>query len=86
MDTAMEELRRLEFSRLDASGHDYLDYTGAGLYPESLIRTHSDVLFFSQCLIVAEIRYGAFSLSVTGVLNGQTVLMWFRVSCAPIST
>ena len=40
----MEELRRLEFSRLDASGHDYLDYTGAGLYPESLVRIHSDVL------------------------------------------
>ena len=40
----MEELRRLEFSRLDASGHDYLDYTGAGLYPESLVRIHSDML------------------------------------------
>jgi len=44
MDTAMEELRRLEFSRLDASGHDYLDYTGAGLYPESLVRIHSGML------------------------------------------
>jgi molybdenum cofactor sulfurtransferase len=44
MDTAMEELRRLEFSRLDATGHDYLDYTGASLCPESLVRTHPDAL------------------------------------------
>ena len=43
MDTAMEELRVLEFSGLDPSRHDYLNYTGAGLYPESLVRIHSDM-------------------------------------------
>ena len=37
-------LRRREFARLDARRHVYLDYTGAGLYPESLIKRHSDLL------------------------------------------
>lgn len=32
------ELRRREFSRLDATGSVYLDYTGSALYAESLIR------------------------------------------------
>jgi selenocysteine lyase/cysteine desulfurase len=31
-------LRRREFSRLDATGSVYLDYAGAALYPESLVR------------------------------------------------
>ncbi len=38
------ELRRTEFSRLDAAGQVYLDYTGSGLYPESLVRAHADLL------------------------------------------
>jgi selenocysteine lyase/cysteine desulfurase len=32
------DLRRREFSRLDATGTVYLDYTGSALYPESLVR------------------------------------------------
>lgn len=39
-----EQLRRDEFSRLDAAGHVYLDYTGAGLYAESQVRAHSEML------------------------------------------
>lgn len=35
-------LRANEFSRLDAGGHVYLDYTGSGLYPESLVRRHAE--------------------------------------------
>jgi selenocysteine lyase/cysteine desulfurase len=38
------ELRRSEFSRLDALGHVYLDYTGAGLYAESQVRAHGEYL------------------------------------------
>ena len=38
------ELRRRDFSRLDALGHVYLDYTGAGLYAESQVRAHADFL------------------------------------------
>ena len=35
---AIEELRAREFSRLDETGTAYLDYTGAALYPASLVR------------------------------------------------
>jgi molybdenum cofactor sulfurtransferase len=38
------ELRAREFSRLDQTGHVYLDYTGAGLYAESQVRAHADFL------------------------------------------
>jgi molybdenum cofactor sulfurtransferase len=38
------ELRRREFTRLDALGHVYLDYTGAGLYAEGQVRAHADYL------------------------------------------
>jgi len=38
------DLRRREFSRLDAGREVYLDYTGAGLYPESLVASHAQWL------------------------------------------
>ena len=41
---SMQNLREREFSRLDAAGQAYLDYTGSGLYPESLIREYSQWL------------------------------------------
>ena len=44
MTALFDELRRTEFSRLDAGGHVYLDYTGGGLYGESQIRAHADML------------------------------------------
>jgi len=37
-------LREEDFSRLDRDGHVYLDHTGAGLYPESLVRDHLEML------------------------------------------
>jgi selenocysteine lyase/cysteine desulfurase len=37
-------LRATEFARLDAGGHVYLDYTGSGLYPESLVDAHAALL------------------------------------------
>ena len=36
--------RAVELTRVDASGTTYLDYTGAALYPESLIRRDADRL------------------------------------------
>src|SRR4051794_7186895 len=33
----LSTLRSREFSRLEATGSVYLDYTGAALYPESLV-------------------------------------------------
>ena len=41
---SFDVLRQREFSRLDAGLHTYLDYTGAGLYPESLVRRHAELL------------------------------------------
>ncbi len=41
---ALDDLRAREFARLDAAGHVYLDYTGAGLYGESQVRRHMAVL------------------------------------------
>ena len=38
------ELRRTEFARLDRGGHVYLDYTGGGLYADSQLREHLQLL------------------------------------------
>ena len=38
------DLRAREFSRLDANGHAYLDFTGSALYPDSLVTSHATLL------------------------------------------
>jgi selenocysteine lyase/cysteine desulfurase len=40
----LERLRATEYSRLDAQGHVYLDYTGGGLYAESQLAEHQALL------------------------------------------
>ena len=40
----VDELRTREFARLDADGHVYLDYTGAGLPAASQLHRHLDLL------------------------------------------
>jgi selenocysteine lyase/cysteine desulfurase len=40
----LDELRATEYRRLDATGEVYLDYTGAGLYAESQLQAHLDLL------------------------------------------
>lgn len=40
----LDELRATEYARLDAQGQVYLDYTGGGLYAESQLRDHLDLL------------------------------------------
>lgn len=42
--TLLDELRAREYGRLDAGGHVYVDYTGAGLYAEAQVRAHLDEL------------------------------------------
>jgi len=44
MNGLFEDLRKREFHRLDQIGHVYLDYTGSGLYGESQVRAHADLL------------------------------------------
>ena len=41
---ALDALRAEDYQRLDAHGQVYLDYTGAGLYGESQVRRHADLL------------------------------------------
>jgi selenocysteine lyase/cysteine desulfurase len=41
---ALDELRGREYSRLDRLGQVYLDYTGGGLYAESQVRRHAELL------------------------------------------
>ena len=45
--THVDEVRAREFSRLDRLGHVYLDFTGGGLYAESQIRRHAELLVSS---------------------------------------
>jgi selenocysteine lyase/cysteine desulfurase len=40
----IDELRRTEYARLDAAEHVYLDYTGGGLYAESQLQQHQQLL------------------------------------------
>ncbi len=40
----LDVLRHTEYARLDRDGHAYLDYTGGGLYADSQIRAHADLL------------------------------------------
>src|SRR6516165_4170020 len=44
-DTAvLDELRASDLARLDRGGHVYLDYTGGGLFAESQLREHVELL------------------------------------------
>lgn len=40
----LDDLRAIEYARLDREQHVYLDYTGGGLYAESQLRRHMDSL------------------------------------------
>jgi len=40
----IDDLRAVEYARLDLGGHIYLDYTGGGLYAESQLRQHNRLL------------------------------------------
>jgi molybdenum cofactor sulfurtransferase len=40
----LDELRHSDFARLDQDGHAYLDFTGAGLYADSQLREHLELL------------------------------------------
>src|SRR5512146_2905025 len=40
----IDELRRTQYARLDAGEHVYLDYTGGGLYAESQLQQHQELL------------------------------------------
>lgn len=40
----LDRLRAVDYARLDAQGHTYLDFTGGGLYAESQLQKHMELL------------------------------------------
>ena len=40
----LDDMRARDYTRLDATGHVYLDYTGGGLYADSQLARHRDLL------------------------------------------
>ncbi|EEH44155.1 uncharacterized protein PADG_00444 [Paracoccidioides brasiliensis Pb18] len=42
--TKIDRIRRTDYPTLDREGHIYLDYTGGGLYADSQLRAHHDLL------------------------------------------
>src|SRR5271157_4233782 len=40
----LDELRATDYARLDRDGHVFLDYTAGGVYADSQIRAHADLL------------------------------------------
>jgi molybdenum cofactor sulfurtransferase len=40
----LDQIRAEDYARLDSTGQVYLDYTGGGLYADSQVRAHQDIL------------------------------------------
>jgi len=76
----LDGLRGSEYSRLDAQGHVYLDYTGGGLYAECQIRDH-------LALMGGQVYGNPHSRNLTSLAMGDlveetraTVLRYFNAS------
>jgi molybdenum cofactor sulfurtransferase len=78
--TSLDELRRSEYPSLDAQDQVYLDYTGAGLFAQSQVRAHLDLL---QEHILGNPHSGSLSSSAsTALVEGarRSVLAYFNAS------
>ena len=42
--SVLENMRKVDYPNLDQHGHIYLDFTGAGLYAQSQVQKHQDLL------------------------------------------
>ena len=74
----LDEIRAFDYSRLDAAGDAYLDYTGAGLYAASQIRQHGELL--ASSLLGNPHSASPASLSATHLVERtrRAVLDWFN--------
>jgi selenocysteine lyase/cysteine desulfurase len=75
---SLDRLRAVEYPRLDAGGHVYLDYTGAGLYAESQVRAHMELL---AAAVLGNPHSGSLtSAAATDLVEGarRRVLEWFN--------
>ena len=76
----LDEWRETEYSRLDASRQVYLDYTGGGLYSESQLSAHMDLLRSS--VLGNPHSANPASLATTDLVEGtrEYVLRYFNAS------
>ena len=74
----LDAIRAADYSRLDAAGDAYLDYTGAGLYAASQIREHGELL--TSSLLGNPHSGSPASLSATHLVERtrRAVLDWFN--------
>ena len=79
---ALDDLRASEYGRLDRDGHVYLDYTGGGLYAESQIRRHAELL--SASVFGNPHSASLASTTTTELVESarRKVLAWFNTSAA----
>lgn len=63
---AIDELRALDYTRLDDGGHVYLDYTGGGLYAASQLEAH-------HALLTSEVLGNPHSANPTSLMSTQLV-------------
>jgi molybdenum cofactor sulfurtransferase len=75
---ALDELRASEYARLDAAGHIYLDYTGAGLVATSQLREHA--LWLSSGVYGNPHSASPASAAATSAVEDtrRDVLRWFN--------
>ena len=73
--SALDRLREVEFARLDREHHVYLDYTGGGLYADSQVRRHAEMLLAN---VLGNPHSSIFDAPLTQVVGHQVkVLGWY---------
>jgi molybdenum cofactor sulfurtransferase len=74
----LDELRETEYTRLDAQQQVYLDYTGGGLYAESQLRAHMELL--GANVFGNPHSINPTSIAATGLVDGAraAVLRYFN--------
>ncbi len=79
---ALDTLRTLEYGRLDANRHVYLDYTGGGLHAVSQVREHAEML---NAHVFGNPHSSSLSSTTTTALvedARRRVLAWFNTSAS----
>jgi len=76
----LDELRAIEYARLDRQGHIYLDYTGGSLYAETQLRQHMEML--EAGIFGNPHSKNLTSLAMTGLVERarEYVLQYFNAS------
>lgn len=79
-DRSFDSLRATDYSRLDRLGEVYLDYTGGGLYAESQLRAHHELL--ERGVFGNPHSHNPTSLASTGLVEQarEAVLQFFNAS------